>query len=146
MHTHQAAPAGPMRHARDRALATARARRRLRPRTSVGARIAQLRTALHLTQQQLAARAKTYQTRISKLESGSLDFRISTLTAIAEALGAEVEIDLVTLAAATAPILVLQTDLEQELFSTVHYRVDTGDVTAQTFREGADSVVGRSRV
>jgi transcriptional regulator with XRE-family HTH domain len=120
-------------------------RRLLQARAGVGARIAQIRTARQLTQQDLAARAGTYQTRISKLEAGRLDFRISTLAAVAAALDAAVMIDLAPLAATSAPALPLQTDLEQNLFRTVRYRAGTGTIQAQTFAVGADSVIGRSK-
>lgn len=48
------------------------------------------RIELGLTQKELAERANTFQSRISKIESGEYDIRFSTLIDIAEALECEV--------------------------------------------------------
>lgn len=58
-------------------------------------KIINLRTSLNLTQKDLALKAETYQSRVSKIESGEHDVRLSTLTKIAEALQSRVVIDLV---------------------------------------------------
>lgn len=47
------------------------------------------RSDMGLTQKELAKKAKTFQSRISKIESGDHDFRISTIIQIAEALDSE---------------------------------------------------------
>jgi predicted transcriptional regulator len=47
-----------------------------------------------LSQIELANKANTHQSRISKIESGELDFRLSTIINLAEALGCTVEIKL----------------------------------------------------
>ena len=65
------------------------------------------RKLLRITQVELAARARTHQSRISKIESGEHDIRLSTLIQIAAALDTRVEIKLV-------PSLTI-TDAELEL-------------------------------
>jgi transcriptional regulator with XRE-family HTH domain len=72
-----------------------RERRRLKPYYELIAQIINRRTSLGLTQRDLAARAGTHQSRISKIESGEHDIRLSTLVQLAEALGREVAIRLV---------------------------------------------------
>jgi transcriptional regulator with XRE-family HTH domain len=52
------------------------------------------RIDLNLTQEDLAKRANTYQSRISKIESGEHDFRLSTIIQVAEALNTELSIEL----------------------------------------------------
>jgi len=52
------------------------------------------RNELKMTQKDLAKKAGTYQSRISKIESGEHDFRLSTIINIATALDADVEIRL----------------------------------------------------
>lgn len=69
--------------------------RRLKPRYDVVREILRLRHSLGLTQKQLADKAATHQSRVSRIETGEDDFRISTLVSVAEALGADVEIRLV---------------------------------------------------
>lgn len=61
----------------------------------LAAEIYRRRKQIGLTQLELAERSGTYQTRISKLETGDLDARLSTLAAVAEGLGARLEIKLV---------------------------------------------------
>ncbi len=56
------------------------------------------RNQLGLSQKDLAIRAKTYQSRISKIESAEHDIRLSTLIEIAEALGMEIQIKLIPIA------------------------------------------------
>jgi len=55
-----------------------------------------LRQEQGLTQTQLAERAQTHQSRISKAEAAELDMRLSTIVDIAEALKARVDIRLVS--------------------------------------------------
>ena len=52
------------------------------------------RNKLELTQTEVAEKARTYQSRISKIESGDHDFRLSTLANLAEALESELIIRL----------------------------------------------------
>ncbi|MBN2549400.1 MAG: helix-turn-helix transcriptional regulator [Anaerolineales bacterium] len=56
--------------------------------------IIQRRNALGMTQKDLAEKAKTFQSRVSKIESAEHDIRLSTLIQIAEALQTEVVIRL----------------------------------------------------
>lgn len=70
--------------------------RRLKPRYDVVRDLLQLRHAQGLTQSELAKKASTYQSRISRIESAEDDFRIGTLVEIADALDADVEIRLVS--------------------------------------------------
>ena len=68
---------------------------RLKPYFTVAKDIFELRQEMKLTQEQLAERAQTHQSRISKAESADLDFKLSTLIKIAEALGAHVDVRVV---------------------------------------------------
>lgn len=68
---------------------------RLKPRYDVVRELLQLRHAQNLTQSELAEKASTHQSRISRIESAEDDFRIGSLVAIADALNADVEIRLV---------------------------------------------------
>ena len=67
----------------------------LKPRYEIVRQVAALRRRLGITQQDLAKRSRTHQSRISKIESGEYDLRLSTLVGIADALGADVSIKLV---------------------------------------------------
>lgn len=67
---------------------------RLKPYYDLVVELIKRRGQLGLTQEELAARAGTHQARISKIESGELDFRFSTLVSIANALGARLHIAL----------------------------------------------------
>lgn len=69
--------------------------RRLKPYTDILVQIVTRRDELKLTQKDLAEKANTYQSRISKIESGNYDIRMSTLIEVAEALGCEVSVQLV---------------------------------------------------
>jgi transcriptional regulator with XRE-family HTH domain len=69
--------------------------RRTKPQTDLIAQVINRRSELDLTQEELAEKARTYQSRISKIESGEHDFRLSTIVEIAEALEMEVFIHLV---------------------------------------------------
>lgn len=72
-----------------------KAYRRLKPRYDVVRDLLRLRHDRGLTQEQLAKQASTHQSRVSRIESAEDDFRLSTLVAMAEALGADVEIRLI---------------------------------------------------
>ena len=69
--------------------------RRIKPYTELVVQIITRRSDLQITQKQLADIAGTHQSRISKIESGEHDIRLSTLIDIAEALNCEVNICLV---------------------------------------------------
>lgn len=69
--------------------------RKLRPYYDLVVQIINRRDELGLSQKELAEKAGTYQTRISKIESANLDIRLSTLIDIAEALEEEVNIQLI---------------------------------------------------
>ena len=68
--------------------------RRLRPYYDLVVEIVNRRSELGLTQKELAELARTYQSRISKIESAEHDIRFSTLIEIAEALSCEVSVHL----------------------------------------------------
>ncbi len=68
---------------------------RLRPYFAIAKDLLRRRKELGLTQQELAEKAETHQSRISKLEAADLDFKLSTLIAIAEAMDAHVEAQIV---------------------------------------------------
>ena len=72
-----------------------RAYRQQEPYYAVAREILNHRNELGLTQKELAERAQTHQSRISKIESAELDVRLSTLIEIAEALHTRVDIRLV---------------------------------------------------
>lgn len=72
-----------------------KADRKIKPFYDLLLQIIKRRNKLGLTQKELAERANTYQSRISKIESGEYDVRLSTLIQIAEALDTSVEIHLV---------------------------------------------------
>jgi predicted transcriptional regulator len=72
-----------------------RAERRLKPYYDLALQIIKLRAMLGFTQKDLAEKAGTYQSRISKIESSEFDIRLSTLTSIAEALDRQVSINLI---------------------------------------------------
>ena len=61
------------------------------------------------TQNKLAKKAKTHQSRVSKIESGDLDVQLSTLIEIAEALRTKVEINLVDFAVEESQYTTLET-------------------------------------
>jgi len=68
--------------------------RTLRPFYDLVVQIIQRRNELKLTQKDLAKKAGTFQSRISKIEAAEYDIRLSTLIQIAEALDTEVVIQL----------------------------------------------------
>lgn len=67
-----------------------KAQRRVAPYFDLALEVIKRRIELGLTQEDLAERAATFQSRISKIESGEHDIRFSTLIDIAEALECEV--------------------------------------------------------
>ena len=67
-------------------------KRKLSPYFSLMTEIINRRNELGITQKELAERAWTHQSRISKIESAELDVRLSTLINIAEALETELQI------------------------------------------------------
>ena len=72
-----------------------KAERAIKPYYDLALEIIRLRAALGLTQKDLAQKAGTYQSRISKIESSEFDIRLSTLISIAEAMDTQVSIKLV---------------------------------------------------
>ena len=71
-----------------------KAKRKLNPFFELVVKIINRRNELGLSQKELAERAGTHQSRISKIESAELDVRLSTLIDIAEALETELNIQL----------------------------------------------------
>lgn len=67
-----------------------KAKREIKPYYDLALEIIRRRVELGITQKELAKRANTFQSRISKIESGEHDIRFSTLIDIAEALDCEV--------------------------------------------------------
>ena len=67
-----------------------KAQRQVAPYFDLAIEVIKRRIQLGLTQKDLAERANTFQSRISKIESGEHDIRFSTLIDIAEALQCEV--------------------------------------------------------
>jgi transcriptional regulator with XRE-family HTH domain len=67
-----------------------KAQRRVAPYFDRALEIIKRRVELGLTQKDLAEQASTFQSRISKIESGEHDIRLSTLIDIAEALQCEI--------------------------------------------------------
>ena len=67
----------------------------LKPRYEIVRQIASLRIKLGMTQKGLARKSRTHQSRVSKIESGEYDLRLSTLVSLADSLGADVSIKLV---------------------------------------------------
>jgi transcriptional regulator with XRE-family HTH domain len=67
-----------------------KANREIKPYYDLALEIIRRRVELGFTQKDLAERANTFQSRISKIESGEHDIRFSTLIDIAEALACEV--------------------------------------------------------
>ena len=67
-----------------------KAERKVRLFLNIASDIIRNRTQKGLTQKELAEAAGTHQSRISKIESGDQDLRVSTLIKIAEALDCEI--------------------------------------------------------
>jgi len=72
-----------------------KADRAIKPRFDILKAILLRRVDLGLSQKQLAKKASTHQSRISKIESADHDIRLSTLVNIAEALDCEVCVQLI---------------------------------------------------
>ena len=73
----------------------AAAYREAQERASLGLKIARMRTARGMSRTELAARLNTTQSVISRYESADYrGFRVETLRRLAEALGAELEVDI----------------------------------------------------
>jgi len=66
-------------------------------RTTIGRRIAELRTNRGLTQQDLADRTGILRNNISRIEAGKFDTKVDTIGKITEALGCNLEINPKTL-------------------------------------------------
>ncbi len=62
---------------------------------AVGSRVRELRTARGMTPAELAARVRSSQAAIARLEAGGTEPRLSTLDAIARALGATLRVEVV---------------------------------------------------
>jgi transcriptional regulator with XRE-family HTH domain len=107
-----------------------KADRQLKPYYELVKAIVQRRSELGLTQKDLAEKANTHQSRISKIESAEHDIRISTLVQIAEALESEVSIRLIPI---EKPIPVIGEEHAYSLFRLVH---KFNGVAAQSFSEG----------
>jgi transcriptional regulator with XRE-family HTH domain len=71
-----------------------KAKRKIRPYYDLVTEIINRRVQLGLSQKELAEKAGTHQSRISKIESAEQDVRLSTLIEIAEALETELELRL----------------------------------------------------
>jgi len=66
-----------------------------RDRASIGLKIARMRTARGMSQSELAQRVNTTQSVISRFESADYEhFRVDTLKKLADALGADLTVDL----------------------------------------------------
>lgn len=85
-----------------------RAYRRLAPRHQIMRDLVNLRYEKGWTQAELAKKARTHQSRISKIESGEQDIQLSTLSALAEALDADLEVRLVSRQPAACYIKVIE--------------------------------------
>ena len=104
-------------------------KRKLKPYYDLVTQIIQLRAHLNLTQKDLAARANTFQSRISKIESAEHDIRLSTLIQIAEALDAEVSIHLIPLRPEQASVHALFSGVEG--YGGISYAEDTASSVSQ---------------
>ena len=91
-----------------------KAKRKIRPYYDLVVEIINRRSELGLSQTELAEKASTHQSRISKIESAELDVRLSTLIDIAEALETELIITLLPIEEPTKYIPVFQTKLETQ--------------------------------
>jgi ribosome-binding protein aMBF1 (putative translation factor) len=89
-------------------------KRKIRPYYDLVVEIINRRNDLKLSQKELAEKAGTHQSRISKIESAELDVRLSTLIDIAEALETELIINLLPIEESTKYIQVGQTNLETQ--------------------------------
>lgn len=83
--------------------ALAKARQRLAPALHPAPNLASLRLERGLSQQQLAQNVGTSQSRLSRIESGLDDPRLSTVRKLAEALGVGIETLAHAISAARGP-------------------------------------------
>jgi transcriptional regulator with XRE-family HTH domain len=90
-----------------------KAKRKIRPYYDLALEIIRRRVNLGLTQKDLAEIAETYQSRISKIESGEHDIRFSTLIDIAEALQCEIARNILI------PINVVEIELPKNKFESI---------------------------
>ena len=97
--------------------------RRQKPLYDLVAEIISRRLELGLTQKDLAKLAKTFQSRISKIESGEHDFRLSTIVRIAEALETEVSIRLIPFEEARNKIQFTTEDFYKVINSQIASRI-----------------------
>lgn len=74
-----------------------KADRRIKPYYDLVVQIIKRRKELNISQAELARKAKTHPSKISRIEAAEDDFRLSTLICIAEALESQVVITLVPL-------------------------------------------------
>jgi transcriptional regulator with XRE-family HTH domain len=88
-------------------------KRKIRPYYDRALEIIKRRIELGFTQEELAEKAHTFQSRISKIESGEYDIRLSTLIDIAEALQCEIAKNILV------PIDVLEFDLPKNKFEVI---------------------------
>lgn len=91
-----------------------KAKRKIRPYYDLVVEIINRRSELRFSQKELAEKAGTHQSRISKIESAELDVRLSTLIDIAEALETELIITLLPIEESTKYVPVFQTKLETQ--------------------------------
>jgi transcriptional regulator with XRE-family HTH domain len=91
-----------------------KAQRRRRPYYDIALDIVKRRVNLGLTQKELAEKANTYQTRISKIEASEIDVRLSTLISIAEALESQLSIKMVP----SSEVFYESDNFYQDLFKT----------------------------
>lgn len=96
-----------------------KAKRKIRPYYDLVVEIINRRNELGLSQKELADKADTHQSRISKIESAELDVRLSTLINIAEALETELIISLLPIEEPTNYISLGQTRLETQTVSNI---------------------------
>ena len=93
-----------------------KADRQIKPYYELIKAIVKRRIELGFTQKDLAEKAQTHQSRISKIESAEHDIRFSTLIQIAEALDAEVSVKLLSI---NKPILFTDGQNADYLFKLV---------------------------
>jgi transcriptional regulator with XRE-family HTH domain len=103
-----------------------KAERLVNPYYELAAKIINLRVRKNLTQKELAEKAETYQSRISKIESGEHDVRLSTLTKIAEALESRLVINVVPIEEEISQVVnSVDTKLYKALFSNIPARIES---------------------
>lgn len=101
------------------------------------------RIDLGLTQEDLAERIGSYQSRISTIESGEHDFRLSTIIEIAEALGTQLSINLIPIEQT------VESEIEANFLESVSYGAEEDEQdTWGTEYEAVESVnaTGHSQI